>query len=170
MERAYARYGKLAKAGGDKEAQRIVAVLDKVRPVLDQARPARSVALSKEEHAILKPLFLLTAKPAGLYSFDLDSKEDAQTLQHVCDLPIRTPVTDAAITPDGARLAVMTVTGPYLFQIDGDVASAGTAQPKRQVYFDLKDLNMEGVCFVEGGLLATTEHGQVLFFKDQDFK
>jgi len=64
VEKAYARYGKVAKTGGDKEAQRIVAVLDKVRPVLDQARPARSVQLSKEEQAVLKPFFLLTAKPA----------------------------------------------------------------------------------------------------------
>ena len=64
VEKAYTRYGKLARAGGDKEAQRIIAVLDKVRPVLDQARPARSVVLSKEEEAVLKPLFLLTAKPA----------------------------------------------------------------------------------------------------------
>jgi ribosome-binding ATPase len=63
VEKAYARYGKVAKAGGDKEAQRIVAVLDKVRPALDQARPARSVPLSKEEQAVLKPFFLLTAKP-----------------------------------------------------------------------------------------------------------
>ncbi|MGH8757636.1 MAG: DUF933 domain-containing protein, partial [Burkholderiales bacterium] len=47
-----------------KEAQRIVAVLDKIQPALNQARPARSVPLSKEEHAVLKPLFLLTAKPA----------------------------------------------------------------------------------------------------------
>ena len=64
LEKAYARYGKLARAGGDKEAQRIVAVLDKVRPALDQARPARSVPLSKEEETVLKPFFLLTAKPA----------------------------------------------------------------------------------------------------------
>jgi hypothetical protein len=64
VEKAYARYGKVARTGGDKEAQRIVAVLDKVRPVLDEARPARSVALSKEEQFVLKPFFLLTAKPA----------------------------------------------------------------------------------------------------------
>ena len=78
--------------------------------------------------------------------------------------------TDAAISPDGAKLAVMTVTGPYLFQVDGDVAAAGRVPPVHQLYFDLKDMNMEGVCFVEGGLLATTEQGQVLFFKDADFK
>jgi GTP-binding protein YchF len=63
VEKTYARYGKVAKAGGDKEAQRIVAVLDKVRPVLDEARPARGVPLSKEEQAVLKPLFLMTSKP-----------------------------------------------------------------------------------------------------------
>ena len=63
LDKTYARYGKVAKTGGDKEAQRIVAVLDKVRPALDEAKPARSVSLSKEEQAVLKPLFLLTAKP-----------------------------------------------------------------------------------------------------------
>src|SRR2546428_11693872 len=64
VEKTYARYAKVAKAGGDKEAQRIVAVLDKVRPALDEARPARSVPLSKEEQALLRPLFLMTSKPA----------------------------------------------------------------------------------------------------------
>jgi GTP-binding protein YchF len=64
VEKTYARYGKVAQTGGDKDAQRIVAVLDKVRPALDEARPARSVPLSKEEQAVLKPLFLMTSKPA----------------------------------------------------------------------------------------------------------
>src|SRR6266699_3933207 len=64
VEKTYARYGKVAKAGGDKEAQRIVAVLDKVRPALDEARPARNVPLSKEEQAVLRPLFLMTSKHA----------------------------------------------------------------------------------------------------------
>jgi ribosome-binding ATPase len=63
LDKQYARYAKLARAGGDKEAQRIVAVLDKLQPVLDAGRPARSVDLSKEEQAVVRPLFLLTAKP-----------------------------------------------------------------------------------------------------------
>ena len=63
VDKQYTRYSKLAKTGGDKEAARIVAVLDKIQPVLNQARPARGVALSKEEQAVLRPLFLLTAKP-----------------------------------------------------------------------------------------------------------
>jgi GTP-binding protein YchF len=64
VEKSYARYAKVAKAGGDKEAQRTVAVLDKVRPALDKAQPVRGVPLSREEHAVLAPLFLMTAKPA----------------------------------------------------------------------------------------------------------
>src|SRR5471030_2023313 len=40
VEKTMSRYTKLAKSG-DKEAQRIMAVLEKVLPVLNQARPAR---------------------------------------------------------------------------------------------------------------------------------
>ncbi len=54
---------KVAKTGGDKEAQRLVAVLDKAEAALDQGKPVRSVAWSKEELVVLKPLFLLTMKP-----------------------------------------------------------------------------------------------------------
>jgi GTP-binding protein YchF len=63
VDKQHAKYIKLAKQGGDKEAQRLVAVLEKLQPVLNQARPARTVALSKEELAIVRPLFLLTMKP-----------------------------------------------------------------------------------------------------------
>jgi hypothetical protein len=114
---------------------------------------------------------LLNGKNAGLYSFDLAPQTEPETLRHECDLPIRSPVTDAALTPDGERLAVMTVTGPYLFGgLKGDVAAAAKAEPTHVTYFDPGDLNMEGVCFVEGGLLATTEQGQILFFADEYFK
>src|SRR5213596_3999213 len=64
VERQLGKYEKVAQSGGDKEAQRLVAVLDKLRPALDEAQPARSVPLSKEEQAVLKPLFLMTSKPA----------------------------------------------------------------------------------------------------------
>ena len=64
VDKQYSRYSKIAKSGGDKEAQRIVALLEKIQPVLNQARPARSVALTREERELLKPLFLLTAKPS----------------------------------------------------------------------------------------------------------
>ena len=64
VEKSLARYQKVAKAGQDKEAQRLVDVLKKCQAALDQALPVRSIAFSKEEQAVLKPLCLITAKPA----------------------------------------------------------------------------------------------------------
>jgi len=71
VEKQLARYSKVAKAGGDKEAQRLVAALEKVQVALDQARPARSVDLYEEEKAVLRPLFLLTMKPT-MYVANVD--------------------------------------------------------------------------------------------------
>jgi GTP-binding protein YchF len=70
VEKTMARYAKVAKSG-DKEAQRIMAVLEKVLPVLNQARPARSLTLSREEQQVLQPLCLMTAKPA-MYVANVD--------------------------------------------------------------------------------------------------
>jgi GTP-binding protein YchF len=70
VEKTMARYAKVAKSG-DKEAQRIVAVLEKVLPVLNQAKPARSLELSREEQQVLQPLCLMTAKPA-MYVANVD--------------------------------------------------------------------------------------------------
>lgn len=64
VEKSLVRYGKVAKAGGDKEAQRLVDVLKKCEAALNQAQPVRTVAWSKEELVVLKPLCLITAKPA----------------------------------------------------------------------------------------------------------
>jgi ribosome-binding ATPase len=64
VEKSLVRYSKQARAGGDKEAQRLVDVLQKCQAALDQARPVRSISFSKEEHVVLKPLCLITAKPA----------------------------------------------------------------------------------------------------------
>jgi hypothetical protein len=62
VDKALARYRKPAQAG-DKEAKILVAALEKARAVLDQAKPVRSLDLSKEERANLKPFCLITAKP-----------------------------------------------------------------------------------------------------------
>ena len=63
VSKQLSKNNKLAKTGGDKEAQRLVLVLEKAEAALDQGRPARSVDWSKEELVVLKPLFLLTMKP-----------------------------------------------------------------------------------------------------------
>ena len=63
VERQLAKYGKVARAGGDKEAQRLVAVLEKCQAALNEGKPVRAVAFYEEEKAVLRSLFLLTAKP-----------------------------------------------------------------------------------------------------------
>jgi GTP-binding protein YchF len=63
VEKALVRYSKVARAGGDKEAQRLVAVLEKCMTVLNEAKPVRSLDLYEEEKVLLRPLCLITAKP-----------------------------------------------------------------------------------------------------------
>jgi ribosome-binding ATPase len=63
VDKQLAKHEKVAQSGGDKEAQRLVAALRKTREVLNAGRPARAAELSKEEQAVLRPLFLLTMKP-----------------------------------------------------------------------------------------------------------
>ncbi|MDE2566486.1 MAG: redox-regulated ATPase YchF, partial [Burkholderiales bacterium] len=64
VEKSLQRYLKAARSGNDKEAAALVGVLEKCRAALDRARPVRGIAFSKEEQALVKPLCLITAKPA----------------------------------------------------------------------------------------------------------
>jgi GTP-binding protein YchF len=64
VDKALHRYQKAAKAGHDKEAQRLVDVLVKCQAALNEALPVRGISFSKEELVVLKPLCLITAKPA----------------------------------------------------------------------------------------------------------
>ncbi len=64
VEKALQRSTKAAKSGNDKEAAALVQLLTKVQATLDEGQPVRTLALSDAERALLKPLCLITAKPA----------------------------------------------------------------------------------------------------------
>ena len=64
VDKALQRAQKAAKSGHDKEAAKLAALLVRVRAHLDEGRPVRTLALTDEERALLKPLCLITAKPA----------------------------------------------------------------------------------------------------------
>jgi len=64
VEKAVQRYTKAAKSGNDKEAAAMLKVLAPVQAALNEAKPVRTLQLSKDEQALLKPLCLITAKPA----------------------------------------------------------------------------------------------------------
>jgi GTP-binding protein YchF len=63
VERALNRYSKLAKSGGDKDAKLLVPVLERCLVQLNQAKAIRALDFSKDEWALLKPFYLITAKP-----------------------------------------------------------------------------------------------------------
>ena len=63
VEKAISREEKKARSG-DKDAQKLVALLQKILPSLNEAKSVRSLGLTDEEKLLLKPLCLLTIKPA----------------------------------------------------------------------------------------------------------
>ncbi len=63
VEKSLHRYQKTARSG-DKEAAKLVAILERCQAVLDQGKPVRSITFNKEEQPLVKPLCLITAKPA----------------------------------------------------------------------------------------------------------
>ncbi|PQA48236.1 redox-regulated ATPase YchF [Amnimonas aquatica] len=62
VEKALLRLTRQAK-GGDKEAIAIKAVLEKIKPALDEGLPARSVGLDADERLLIKSFGFLTLKP-----------------------------------------------------------------------------------------------------------
>jgi GTP-binding protein YchF len=72
VEKAQARNASRVKSG-DKEAVKLDAILVKAREHLDQGRPVRALKLEREELALLRPLCLLTDKPA-IYVANVDEK------------------------------------------------------------------------------------------------
>ena len=63
VEKAIHRENKKARSG-DKDAAKLVALLERMMPHLNEAKPVRSMGLDAEEMALIKPLCLITAKPA----------------------------------------------------------------------------------------------------------
>lgn len=63
VEKTIHREQKKARSG-DKEAAKLVALLERVQPQLNDAKPVRALGLTAEEMALIKPLCLITAKPA----------------------------------------------------------------------------------------------------------
>ena len=72
---------------GDKDAQRLLVVLEKVSEGLDEGRPVRSLGLTLEEIALLRDFNLLTAKPV-LYIANVaeDGSADDPLLERVVEI------------------------------------------------------------------------------------
>lgn len=62
VEKAIKRVSRVAKSG-DKDAKKQLLVFEKLLPVLNEAKPVRSIEMSPEEQEAVKELCLLTTKP-----------------------------------------------------------------------------------------------------------
>ncbi len=71
VESRLAKSRKQATTGGDKEAKKLVALLERYKEALEQGRSCRTVELSEEETALSRDLFLLTNKPV-MYICNVD--------------------------------------------------------------------------------------------------
>jgi GTP-binding protein YchF len=63
VEKAVHREQKKARSG-DKDAAKLVAILERVLPHLNEGKPVRAMGLDAEQMELIKPLCLITAKPA----------------------------------------------------------------------------------------------------------
>lgn len=70
LEKALTRYQKTARSG-DKEAVKMVALIDSVRTHLDTGKPVYAMDMDADQKDLIKPLCLLTAKPV-LYAANVD--------------------------------------------------------------------------------------------------
>lgn len=72
VEKQLQRVQKLAK-GGDKDAVKAKALLEKLQPHLDEGHPVRSLALDEDEQKTVKTFHLLTTKPT-MYIANVDEE------------------------------------------------------------------------------------------------
>jgi GTP-binding protein YchF len=126
VERQLARHSKQARAGGDKESQRLVAVLEKIEAALSGVKPARSVDLSKEELAVIEPLFLLTMKPT-MYVANVSESG-------FMDNPMLEAVTEAAACEGAPVVAISAALEAQIFDMSEEdkklfLADMGLEEP-----------------------------------------
>ncbi|HZQ72503.1 MAG TPA: redox-regulated ATPase YchF [Burkholderiales bacterium] len=134
VEKQISKHQKLAQTAGDKEAQRLVAALNKVREVLDAGRPARTTELSKEEQAVLRPLFLLTMKPT-MYVANVAEKGSEALLEKVADYAKRegAPVVPISAAIE-AQIADLPEEDKKVFLEDLGMKEPGLARVIRAAY------------------------------------
>jgi GTP-binding protein YchF len=125
-EKQLQKFAKVARSGGDKEAQRIVVALEKVLAVLNEGRPARTADLSTDDIDVLRPFFLLTMKPT-MYVANV-----AEGGFH--DNPLLAKVEAHAAAEGAPVVAVCAAIEAEIADLDGDdklafLADLGLAEP-----------------------------------------
>ncbi|WP_099088902.1 redox-regulated ATPase YchF [Weissella cibaria] len=87
VDKRYATVEKKAKQAKDKDAAAEFEVLAKLKPVLEEGKPARSIDWNEDEQKIVRGLFLLTSKPvlyvANVAEDDMADPETSKYFQQI---------------------------------------------------------------------------------------
>ncbi|ALI32448.1 redox-regulated ATPase YchF [Weissella cibaria] len=87
VDKRYATVEKKAKQAKDKDAAAEFDVLAKLKPVLEEGKPARSIDWNEDEQKIVRGLFLLTSKPvlyvANVAEDDMADPESSKYFQQI---------------------------------------------------------------------------------------
>ena len=102
-----------------------------------------------------------------IFRFPLKETNEPLTLELVATTKIESPVTGADISADGRLLGLVAKNGAYVFRIDGEVTRVINVNPH---HTKLKNMHIEGCCFVPDGLLATSERRMIFLFTDPAFR
>lgn len=131
VENRLAKVSKQAKTGGDKEAQKLCAVLEKYKEVLQRGENARSVTFdNKEDIRLAKSLFLLTAKPV-MYVCNVDEASAATGNAYVERVK-------EAVKDEGAEILVLAA------KIESDIAEMESYED-RQMFLEELGLKESGI-------------------------
>ena len=120
---------KLAKSG-NKDAQKLLNILQEYKGILEQGKSARIVELSAEDFEIVKDLNLLTAKPV-LYVCNVDEASIAKGNEYVEKVR-------AIATEEHAELIVISA------KLEADIAELEDAE-EREMFLDDAGLKEPGV-------------------------
>jgi len=114
VNKRYARVEKIARTK-DKDAEAEFAVLQKIKPVLDEGGAVRSIDFDKDEQKIVKGLFLLTSKPV-LYVANIAEEDMADPEQS----PYVKLIEDYAAKEGAEVIAVSARTEEEIAELDDD--------------------------------------------------
>lgn len=102
-------------------------------------------------------------KMAEVYSFPLEGPDGSIALKSLSRLVVDSPVTSAAVSPDGKTLAAISKEGAFFFDFDGTFLTTKLLRPKNRVVFVHQSI--EGCTFVPDGLLVAAESRELFLFK-----
>lgn len=104
---------------------------------------------------------------ASVYSFPLTPSQKPVVLEKLAKLKVDSPVTSAALSSDGRKLAILTKSGPGILQMGDDWTAAWQEKP---AWTKFKHEHVEACCFVPEGLLVTAESREIYLFTAPVFK